>query len=238
MTASRGLPNVARWLAGLFLLTALGLPAPAGRADDFDVDLALVLAIDCSFSVDAHEFQLQMQGMAQAFMRPEVKKAIASGHRRRIAVAVIEWSDAGNEKTVVPWTIIGGAADADEFGRIVMSTGRDLAQGGTSVSTALIYASALFSSAPSAERRTIDISSDGRNNSGPPVSPVRDRVVAQGITINALTILNEWPTLDIYYDRNVAGGPDYFVMPADDYQAYGDAIYRKLLREITSPGIS
>ena len=67
---------------------------------------------------------------------------------------------------------------------------------------------------------------------------MRDRVVAQGITINGLTILNEWPTLDTYAEGNVAGGPGHFVIPANDYEAYGEAILRKLLREITGPGIT
>ena len=79
---------------------------------------------------------------------------------------------------------------------------------------------------------------DGRNNSGPPVAPARNRVVAQGITINGLTILNEWPTLNTYFESNVAGGPGHFVIPANDYDAYGEAILRKLVREITGPGIT
>ena len=67
---------------------------------------------------------------------------------------------------------------------------------------------------------------------------MRDQLVAEGITINGLTILNEWPTLDTYFENNVAGGVGYFVIPANDYEAYGEAIFRKLLREITGPGIT
>ena len=63
-------------------------------------------------------------------------------------------------------------------------------------------------------------------------------MVSQGITINALTILNEWPTLDSYFENNVVGGAGNFVMPANDYDDFAEAIYRKLLREITGPGIS
>lgn len=238
MQASRAFKVVACWLTGLIVSFGLLLPLPAGRAQSFDVDLALILAVDCSFSVDSHEFRLQMEGLAKAFMRPEVKQAIAQGHRQRIAVAVVQWSDEPNQKAVLPWTIVSGAADADELGRILMSMKRDLAEGGTSISTALTFSAALFAAAPSAERRVIDVSSDGRNNSGPPVKAVRDRLVADGITINGLTILNEWPTLDSYFESNVAGGTGYFVIPANDYEAYGEAIYRKLLREITGPGIS
>jgi hypothetical protein len=225
-------------IGGALLGFSLLVPAPAGRAQDFEVDLALVLAIDCSFSVDAREFNLQMEGMGRAFMRDEVKRVIAQGQRQRIAVAIVQWSDDINQKVVLPWTVISGPADADELGQIILNSGRQLAEGGTSISAALVFSAALFASAPSAERRVIDVSSDGRNNSGPPVKPVRDRLVVQGLTVNGLTILNEWPTLDVYFENNVVGGANNFVMPADAYEDYEDAIYRKLLREITGPGVS
>ncbi|HRX37040.1 MAG TPA: DUF1194 domain-containing protein [Aestuariivirga sp.] len=214
------------------------MPLPVGQGADFDVDLALVLAIDCSFSVDSREFRLQMEGLGRAFQRPEIKKAILQGTRQRIAVAAIQWSDDNNQTVVVPWTVIAGDADAEELGQALAVLPRKLAQGGTSISAALLYAAALLDAAPAAERRVVDVSSDGRNNSGASVQPVRDRVVGQGITINGLTIINEWPTLQTYFENNVVGGPSHFVIPANDYQDYGDAIYMKLLREITGPGIS
>jgi hypothetical protein len=238
MAASRGFRKVACWILGLALSLCLLMPLPAGRADDYEVDLALVLAIDCSFSVDSREYDVQMRGLGQAFMHEAVKKAIAQGVRQRIAVTAVQWSDDRNQKVVVPWTIVSGGADADELGRIFINTRRQLTEGGTSLSTALTFSSALFASGPSAERLVIDVSTDGRNNSGPPVAPVRDHVLAQGITINGLTILNEWPTLNTYFEGNVAGGPGHFVIPANDYDAYGEAILRKLVREITGPGIT
>jgi hypothetical protein len=198
----------------------------------------LILAIDCSFSVDAREFQLQMEGLGRAFMSPEVKAAIAKGNRQRIAVTAIQWSDERNHMTIVPWTIIAGDADADEFGTIIAATPRRLAEGGTSISSALYFAEALFQTAPAADRQVIDVSSDGRNNIGPPVNLARDRIVRKGITINGLVILNEWPTLDKYFEANVVGGPANFVMPTADYVTYAEAILRKLVREITGPGIS
>lgn len=233
-----GIEKVSRWLAAIVAVVIASAPLPAGRAQDYDVDLALVLAIDCSFSVDAREFALQMEGLGRAFMREEVKRAIAQGARQRIAVTAIQWSDDQNQSVILPWTIVAGSADADELGLTLQSLTRRLTQGGTSISAALIYSASLFDSAPSAERRVIDVSSDGRNNSGVPVSPVRDRIVAEGITINGLTIINEWPTLETYFENNVVGGYGYFVIPANDYEAYGEAIFRKLLREITGPGIS
>lgn len=229
---------MSRWGALLAFAAALLLPQPAGKAQESSVDLALVLAVDCSFSVDAVEFRLQMEGLGQAFFRPEIKKAIRAGYRQRIAVIVMQWSDEGNQMVVLPWTIIAGDADADEVGQVLSRMPRRLAEGGTSISTALAYGHGLFASGPEAERRVIDVSSDGRNNIGPPVDAARDRVVAAGVTINGLVILNEWPTLDVYFEDQVAGGEGHFVISANNYEAYGEAIFRKLLKEITGPGIS
>ncbi|MFO1123129.1 MAG: DUF1194 domain-containing protein [Hyphomicrobiales bacterium] len=230
--------DLTRIAAALFMFIVALAPAPAGRAQDFEVDLALVLAIDCSFSVDSNEFRLQMEGLGRAFMRDEVKAAIRQGVRQRIAVTAVQWSDDNNQKVILPWVIIEGNADADEVGMRLMRTPRALAEGGTSISTALLYSAALFQSAPSAERRVIDVSGDGRNNIGPPTGASRDRVVAQGITINGLSILNEWDTLNVYFEANVVGGPGHFVIPAQDYHDFAEAMFRKLLREVTGPGMS
>lgn len=238
MAPARGRRWLSRCLAGALFAVALTTPQPASRGAEFEVDLALVLAIDCSFSVDASEFRLQMEGLGQAFQRAEVKRAIRSGTRQRIAVTAIQWSDIDNQMVVIPWTVIAGDADADELGKTLARMPRRLAEGGTAIANALVYSTALFAAAPSAERRVIDMSSDGRNNMGPPVNAARDRIVAQGITINALPILNEWPTLDIYFENQVVGGEGHFVLPANDYEAYANAIFRKLIREITGPGIS
>lgn len=231
-----------RWLsqivAGAAALAVLTVEPPQVPADEPQVDLALVLAIDCSFSVDANEFRLQMEGLGRAFMAQEVKDAIRKGPIGKIAVTAMQWSDESNQMVIIPWTVLSNPDEAEAFGRVLYGIPRRLAEGGTAIGSALFFASALFPSAPTAERQVIDVSSDGRNNIGPPVNLVRDRVVAQGITVNALTILNEWPTLDLYFEKQVVGGQAHFVIPANDYAAYGEAIYRKLLREITGPGIS
>lgn len=235
MKARRAADWVARGCALGLCLASL----ESSRAQGVEqVDLALVLAVDCSFSVDSVEFRLQMEGLGKAFMSPEVQKAIRGGEHQKIAVTAIQWSDIDNQLVIVPWTVLSGDADAMELGATLSAMPRRLAEGGTSIGNALLYSAALFAAAPLSTRQVVDISSDGRNNMGPPVNAVRDEIVARGVTINALPILNEWPTLDIYFSQNVAGGPNHFVLPANDYEAYGEAILKKLVREITGPGIS
>jgi hypothetical protein len=225
---------------GLSLLAALylryGTPA---RAQTADVDLALVLAIDCSFSVDTTEFRLQMQGLGQALRRKEIHDAIAQGTTGRIAVSVFQWSDDRSQLIVVPWTIIDGSASANALADKLETMPRKLAEGGTSISSAMRFAAAMLEAAPMrSERLVMDISSDGRNNIGISTDRVRNDIVNRGITINGLVIINEWPTLDRYFEQQVVGGPAHFVIVANDYAAYAEAIYRKLLREITGPGVS
>jgi Protein of unknown function (DUF1194) len=124
------------------------------------------------------------------------------------------------------------------FGVAVEKLPRVLGPGATSISSALLFSDALLDHAPRAERRIIDLSSDGPNDVGGEVTAARDKLVAKGITINALAILNEWRTLDLYFQKEVTGGEGSFVVPANDLGAYADAIYRKLIKEITRPGIS
>jgi hypothetical protein len=230
-------------LMAIFLLWLLpaGYPrygSPA-RAQSGDVDLALVLAIDCSFSVDTSEFRLQMQGLGQALRRKEVHDAIAQGNTGRIAISVFQWSDDRSQLIVVPWTIVDGPRAANALADQLETMPRKLAEGGTSISSAMRFAAAMLQAAPvRSERFVMDISSDGRNNIGISTDRVRNDIVRRGITINGLVIINEWPTLDKYFEQQVVGGPAHFVIVANDYPAYAEAIYRKLLREITGPGIS
>ena len=220
-------------------VAGLGMPVPAVSQAGGEVDLILVLAVDCSYSVDANEFRLQMDGIGHAFRSPDVQRAIESGPLGRIAVTVFQWSDAENQSLSTPWTVIDSASSASAFAERMFKIERQLSEGGTAIGAALTFGAAALEAAPfTANRRVIDVSSDGRNNRGDIVDLARDEVVARGITINGLAILNEWPTLDKYFEQSVVGGPYHFVIKANDYEAYKEAIYRKLLKEITGPGLS
>lgn len=221
----------------LIAASLVSLPISA-QSKSTEVDLALILAIDCSFSVDATEYRLQMEGLGSALLNPAVAEAIALGENRSIAILVFQWSDEKNQNIILPWTKVSTTNDLLAIATILGSAPRNLAEGGTSMSSALAFASVQFSSAPSATRRVIDLSTDGRNNIGLPVRIVRDQVVRQGITINGLAIRNEFPTLDIYLENSVVGGPSNFVITTDNYTDFGLAMQRKLIKEITGPGIS
>ncbi len=180
-----------------------------------------------------------MQGLARAFVDPLVIAAIKQGKMGRIGIMVIEWSGLQNQKVVVPWTIVSDDKSAHQVAGAVSAAPR-LTAGKTSISGVINFGIfQLVNSPVSARRHVIDISGDGVNNSGVErPEAARDRAVAAGITINGLAILNEVDDLDIYFEKHVVGGAGNFVVVANDYKAYGDAIKRKLLQEILGLNIS
>src|SRR5215218_8242694 len=83
-------------------------------SDPLTVDLALVLAVDCSTSIDAGDFRLQMDGLAAALRHPALATAIAGGEHRRIAVSLMLWSDRWSQHIVLPWTLLADDASAQQ----------------------------------------------------------------------------------------------------------------------------
>jgi hypothetical protein len=204
------------------------------------VDLLLVLAVDISRSIDDDEAKLQRQGYIEALTNPRVLNAIRGGLTGSIAVAYVEWAGWEYQRLVIPWTRIAGLADAQRFTDAIAEAPR-IAMSWTSVSGAIAFALDALAAAPyEGTRQVIDVSGDGVNNSGPPAEMMRDRAVASGVTINGLPIINDRPTfgrlppvpLDFYYRESVIGGTGAFMIVAEDFDKFGQAVLRKLVREI------
>jgi hypothetical protein len=225
---------LARMLCCTVLLIAVVGGAYAQQAPAREVDLALVLAVDASGSVDETRFDLQKQGYAAAFRSRQVLEAIRSGLTQAIAVTMVQWTGPALQIQVVPWMRIGDIDSAEAFANAVMAAPRQLFGGGTSISGAIDYAMTLWRQSPyRAFRRVIDISGDGANNRGRPASLARDEAVHAGVGINGLPILSLDPGLDLYYQTNVIGGPGAFVIAAQNYDTFAAAILRKLITEIS-----
>jgi hypothetical protein len=225
------------------LSLVLMLAPPALRAAE-PVDLLLVLAADVSRSVTEPKFKLQREGAAAAITHPEVVKAITSGPNRRIAVCFLEWATAGQQNIVIDWTVIDDGEAARSFGDKLVELPRSFA-GSTSISHAIDFSVIQLERSPfRAERRVIDISGDGNNNSGRSVTDARDDALAKGITINALVILtplaesfrpehtNPPGGLEKYFQDNVIGGFGAFTVVAENHEAFGRALTKKLIAEI------
>jgi hypothetical protein len=215
------------------LALVLACWAGAAAAAGAPVDVALVLAVDASGSIDAEEFELQRAGYAAAFRDRRVIQAIRAGQHGAIAVTYFQWSGARLQEQVIEWTTIGDDESALVFADRLASEPRRIFGGGTSVSGAIDYGAALLGrSGVEATRRIIDISGDGSNNMGRLAEYARDEAVAQGITINALAILTDEPLLDLWYLKNAVGGPGSFVLASPDFESFANAILDKLIREI------
>jgi hypothetical protein len=216
----------------LLLAICCGLPARAQT----NVDLQLVLAVDATASVNDARFELQKQGYAEAFRNPQVIKAIASGGEQSIAVTMMQWNGLFVQVQVVPWMLVKDAASAQALADAIAHAQRQLFGGtGTSISGAIDRGVSLLSQSPyKSQRRTIDISGDGFDNTGRSIPASRDRAVAAGIGINGLPIVAWEPTLDDYYYRYVIGGPGAFMIPVANYENFADAIVKKLILEIAA----
>jgi hypothetical protein len=200
------------------LITVLGQARQPVLA--LEVDLALVLAVDISRSMDPDEQDLQRKGFVEAFRSPAVHEAIRQGMLGRVSVVYMEWSGANQQQVVVPWTVVGDAEEAVMFAdRLEQAPISRIMS--TSISGAIDFSVTLLDqTGVEPLRKVIDVSGDGPNNQGRLVTLARDEAVAQGITINGLPIMLKRPSgmgdmehLDVYFRDCVIGGAGAFVVP-------------------------
>src|SRR3954447_3489005 len=213
-------------------------PQTAPPQTQTEVDLALVIAVDISYSMDPEEQALQREGFAEAFRSPLVHDAIRHGMLGRIAVAYVEWAGAYDQKILVPWTILDNPEGIMAFANKISAIPLRRAQR-TSISGAIDFSVKLLEqSGVEASRQVIDISGDGPNNQGRTVTPARDAAVAKGITINGLPIMLRKPgyldiaELDLYYRDCVIGGQGSFMVPARELEQFQQAIKTKIMLEV------
>jgi len=226
-------------------------PPPAGAVREegaAEVDLELVLAVDISYSMDPDELVLQRAGYVEAFRSPEIINAIRSGPTGRIAVTYVEWAGAYDQRIVAPWTLLDGEGATQAFADRLAAVPTRRAYR-TSIAGAVDFSVPLFEgNGYEGIRRVIDVSGDGANNQGRPVTESRDDAVAKGITINGLPLLLKRPGaldvdgLDRYYRECVIGGQGAFMVAIRERHQFAEATRTKLLLEIANlmpqPGVT
>ncbi len=208
---------------------------PMARASECS-DVALVLAIDASSSVDATEFDLQIAGYRDALSSPEVGASFREAGS--VQIAAVFWADSAYAPQVVPWQKISNAHDLSAFATTLASTERRVT-GNTDMGTGLKVALDLFDDdAVCAERLVVDISGDGRSTitarrSGvPSLGAERKRARDLGVTVNGLVITGDDSGLASYYRSEVALGLMSFVMELQGFATFHEAIAQKLMREV------
>ncbi len=210
------------------------------KDDKASVDVELILAVDVSYSMDMDELAIQREGYAQAIVSREFLQALKSLPNGKIAITYFECAASSDQKIIIPWRLIDGTETEDAVANEIMKTPIRRASR-TSISGAITFAMPLFDENPyHGPRHVIDISGDGPNNNGVPVTPVRDAALAKGIVINGLPIMVKEPSystmdidnLDWYYEDCVIGGPGSFVVSIKDREKFKEAIRAKLLLEV------
>jgi len=197
------------------------------------VDVAIVLAIDASASVDAQEYLLQMGGVARAISDPAILAVVAAGRHRAIGLSVVTWSGAHDQTVLLPWTRIDGAATARRVTAQLLAAPRVYTTGGTAIGAALSYSLLLFDQLPWASpRRVIDVSGDGRNNHPPLIRSLKPEAERRGVVVNGLPVTDNDSGLARYYRDVVITGFGAFTVPTHSFETFPEAFRVKLMREI------
>ncbi|MBB3464905.1 hypothetical protein FHT92_005553 [Rhizobium sp. BK377] len=225
-------------LTTLAILASLsGAAATIAQSSQNEVDVELVLAVDTSRSMDYEEVRIQREGYVEALRHREFLDAVKGGLTGRIAVSYFEWAGYVVPGSVIDWQVIETQKDALDFAdKLEM---RPIAtQRRTSISAAIVQGASMLAASPyKGHREVIDVSGDGPNNSGDPVTPARDAALEAGIVINGLAIMlrpSDVPEgLDKYYGDCVIGGPGSFVLPVYKIEDFAVAVRRKLVWEIS-----
>ena len=194
--------------------------------------LALVLGVDVSHSIDNGEYALQVGGMAEALADPVIADALAS---QETAVTVVQWSGVGEQEISIPWVQIRTPRDARVLAQRMRTLRRPWDSSNTAVGEALTFMARTFDAVPGCERRIIDFSGDGINNAGPLPQDARIRALEDGITINGLAVDRIGLSVTQYFRGHVIAGRAAFVETARGYRDYPRALRRKLFRELLPP---
>jgi len=242
-----------------FAATIIWMLFAADAARGQAVDLALVLVIDNSGSIDPSESALQFNGYAEAFRSAELVKEMTAGPNGAIAVSVLLFSDV--VQSLGGWRIINDQGSASRFANMLSSASSN-GSGGTHIAQALQAAVMELSSCPyPASAATIDLSGDGPDNEGEALNignivdlvlaiagaqtmqwtpqtqqnayrlrSLRNSIAARGVSINCVAIQD--PDLQDYFENYVVCGRGSFAMLASSFQSFRTVINRKILREV------
>lgn len=219
--------------AALLLCLLMASPAQACR-------LALALALDVSGSVDQTEYDLQMNGLADALTDADVRDALFAMPGAPVAIAVFEWSSSDYQRLVQDWIQINDDADLQALVARLRGWKREPAPEATGLGAALGYGKALIDRNPGCWRKVLDVSGDGKNNDWPSPRDLKNKGQLGGMGINGLVVTrggqSTMPTeagdLVVYFQALVIQGPDAFVEVAQGFGDYARAMRRKLLKEL------
>lgn len=206
-------------------LLALAVTAAPVRA----CDVALLLAIDVSNSIDSGEYRIQADGLADAFLDGEVREALV---RSQVALSVIQWSGRGSQQVSFPWERMTSDARVADFAARARAMPRAFIMSDTAVGDLVRFGLRQFDDVPDCKRRVIDISGDGTDNAGTDPAGGRELAERARVQINALAIEGMGVSITTFFRRHVITR-DGFAMTARGHQTYAETLKRKIRREVS-----
>lgn len=210
------------------MLATLFMGGPANAA----CHLALALALDVSSSVDDAEYQLQRDGLASALLSKNVQDAFFDNPGDWVSLAVYEWSGRYQHAVILDWIEVRSPEALFSAAEKIASAERSHSEFPTALGYALGYSASLFAKAPQCDRATLDVSGDGVNNDGFAPHLAYSAFPLSHVTVNGLVIGGANPEVQQFYLSDVIRGPGAFVVLAQDYDAFEEAMESKLIREI------
>ncbi|MFD3190925.1 DUF1194 domain-containing protein [Sedimentitalea sp. HM32M-2] len=193
-------------------------------------DLALILAVDVSGSVDAGEYRIQMDGLAEALRDGVVSEALVRGQAE---LMLMQWTGSSRQQITIPWVRIDSFATLDRLADRIAADQRVWRNYSTAIGEALTFALPAFGQVAHCTRHIIDVSGDGPSNEGIAPREAHALVRQAGVTVNAIAIEESEPDLTAYFFENVIVGEGAFVVSARGFADYPDRIRKKLLREVS-----
>lgn len=193
-------------------------------------DVALMLAVDVSGSVDQDEFRIQMDGLAAGLTDRTITAALIDG---KAELALMQWTGSGRQSVVISWTTMADEAAVLAFAAQIVAEPRVWRDYSTAIGEAMALSLDYFETVPNCKRHVIDISGDGPSNEGRLPSAVWADLKDADVTVNALVIEESVQGLTDYFESEVIIGQDAFAVTANSFEDYPEQIIRKLYRELT-----
>jgi len=192
------------------------------------VDLELSLVIDVSGSVNGSEYNLMMDGYANAFRNTAVQNNILGGINGAIAINTVFFSSSAFSTSLDNFVLLDSTAAINSFADTLDTFTRP-GRGGTRIHTGtnkainLLDADTLYETT----RHIIDVSGDGAGNISADQA-ARGVAESKNYTINGITIGSN--SINTFYTDNVITS-DGFALHANSFAEFEQAILQKLKAE-------
>ncbi len=225
-----------RWFPAL-VLSCLSVAAPAQAAKP--VDIAIVVSLDRSESIDADEARAQIDGLVFTLRHSRFRDSVAVGWYGSIALSVVTWSSFGRHEVILPRMRIASADDADAAAAMLeldYARQRGALHGTqTDVAFAIEVGMKQLDTLPwVTSKSVINVVADGISNIGRLAWVDRDIALTRGITVNGL-IMARGSAIEVlsgYFQREVIGGPAAFLQVSVSNDDFANAMLRKILLEM------